>query len=174
MNDDDVFLRNFLAGKKELEDSLPIDAFVMVIKFDLERGEGFFLAARQFIQLFGTLSIKSLTILCRQGNASMNYSNDEFDAILKKDLGYKLLKAQNGEQDIPYCLWDNVQPYDGQHEAFLQCLKNLRKVGKTEMSFIFDIVQNALNNRNEVIRLRDENHKLNNQPRNRFFGIFNK
>ena len=141
----------------------------MLIKFDEDVCGRFKDTAEQFIKLFGTLSIKSLMILCRQGSASMNYSDDDFDVILKDEMrnpGYKLLKTQNGGQDIPYCLWDNVRPYDGQHEAFLHCFENLRKIDRTELCFIFDMVQITLDNRIDK-RERDKINRLHNEQRSR-------
>ena len=166
MDDDDVFLTSFLSKRKELEQRTPIDVLLLVVKFDVDVGQGLTATAKQFFKLFGTQTVKSLMMLCIQGNSTKIYSDDEFDLKLKdetKNPGYKQLKTLNDGKDIPYCLWDNIRPYDGQMEAFLQRIENLKKIESIQMSYVFDMVKNELDNRAEI-RRQAEINKQNNQP----------
>ena len=70
---------------------LPLDAFVLVIKFDQKESKGFFGAAKQFVRYFGRIGIKSLMIICIQANDALILSTDEFREVLLRTDGYTYL-----------------------------------------------------------------------------------
>ena len=86
-------------------------------------------------------------ILCIQGSSQQHYSDVQFDKILKNDLNYKYLKEKNNNQDIPYCMWDNITPEPSQNEKLLKCLENRKQITLTEMEYIIDFVQNNIDNK---------------------------
>lgn len=90
INNDDIFLETFLQHRSEFESILPIDALILIIKFDKETGNGFLRAAKQFVKLFGSVSIRSLMLLCIQGNEELIFSNDDFDFVVRNSDGYRL------------------------------------------------------------------------------------
>jgi hypothetical protein len=90
-SDDTVFQEQFLKNKNYLLNILPIDAFILIIKFDENQSRGFFLAAQQYFRYFGRMGIKSLMILCIQGNPKRIYSNEDFRKIFLTTDGYKFL-----------------------------------------------------------------------------------
>lgn len=161
-DDDDLyFLKKFLDNRSEVENVLPILALMLVVTFDETTVcQGFLSVAKQFVKLFGTTSITSLMILCIQETFESACSNqDAFETVLRQSDGYKYLIEKNGGQEIPYCLWDNVNPFAGQQDRFRQCLLKLRKIEKLSMSFIFDLIRNELEYRNDI--LRGENNETN-------------
>ena len=60
--DDTIFQTEFLKSKAKLLSLLPLDAFVLVTKFDKEESKGFYPAAKQFVQFFGRLGIQVVII----------------------------------------------------------------------------------------------------------------
>ncbi len=75
---DDVLLNSFLEKRNELEERLPIDALVLVIKFDSDACPGFKKAAEQSRKIFGTSTTQSMMLLCVQGNPHTRYADDDF------------------------------------------------------------------------------------------------
>ena len=57
------FLTKFSERKTDFLQLTPIDAFVLVIKFDQDKSSSFLDAAKQFFEAFGTKGLKSLMIL---------------------------------------------------------------------------------------------------------------
>jgi ABC-type dipeptide/oligopeptide/nickel transport system ATPase component len=148
--DDDVFLLKFIERRAELEQRLPIDALLLVIKFEKHLGTKFLHSAKQFLRLFGTPSLKSLIILCIQGDEKEIYPDDDFEQVLRITDGYVHLKEKNEGRDIPFLLWDNIQPYPSQIQNLISCLRNRRQITQTEMGFIFQMVENELQKRREI------------------------
>ncbi len=142
--DDTIFQTEFLKSKAKLTTLLPIDAFVLVIKFDKEESKGFFSAAKQFVQFFGRLGIQSLMIICIQANEQMVFSSNKFQNILLQSDGYKYLKEKNSDFAIPYCLWDNIRPPADQETNFLNCLKELKPFNKIYFEYSCDMLQNDI------------------------------
>ena len=155
VQDDDVFSTSFLAKRNELEERLPVDALVLVIQFDIDVGIGFNAAAHQLTKLFGRRTIQSLMILCIQGNSNTRYADDDFENVIRNSDGFKYLTEKNHGQEIPFCLWDNLRPYRTQINDFIRCLENRRQITSTELSFIFDMVENDLENRKQIRRIQN-------------------
>ena len=169
-DDHDVFLTRFLAKRNELEEVVkqrPIDAFLLVIKFERETSHGFHTASKHFVKLFGTQTIESLVIICIQSSFDEIYSDNDFKPILKNSEGYKYLKEKNQNIDVPYCLWDNIRPYPEQNAHLLACLENRRKIELRDIGFIFDLVNNELQSQ-KVIRdiIEDNDRKSKEQAKN--------
>jgi hypothetical protein len=141
---DEVFERQLLKHKTKLIAICPIDAFVLVLKFEIDHCDGFKKAAEQFTKFFGTQSLKSLVIICIQSSTEHHYSDRDFDKMFKEQFYYKYLKEKNGNTDIPYCLWNNITPYPNQNNNLLKCLENRKPIATTDMEFIFDFIQNDL------------------------------
>ncbi len=141
---DEVFERQFLKHKNKLREICPIDAFVLVLKFDIDKCDGFKKAAVQFTKLFGTPSLKSLAILCIQSSSEHHYSDRDFDKMFKEQFYYKYLKEKNDNTDIPYCLWNNITPYPNQDNNLLKCLENRKQITIKDMNYIFDFISNEL------------------------------
>jgi hypothetical protein len=129
---------------------LPIDAFVLVVKFDKEESKGFFSAAKQFVQFFGRLGIQSLMIICIQANEQMIFSTNKFHTILLRSDGFNYLKEKNSGSAIPYCLWDNLRPPADQETNFLNCLKELKQFNKIYFEYSCDMLQNDINRIEEL------------------------
>jgi hypothetical protein len=143
---DEVFQTEFLKQRKKLREICPIDAFVLVLKFEIDQCDGFKKAAVQFTKYFGTQPLKSLVILCIQGSSQHHYSDRQFDVMFKDQFYYKYLKERNENIDIPYCLWNNITPYPNQDNNLLKCLENRKQITSKEMDYIFDFIQNDLDN----------------------------
>jgi len=75
--DETIFYVEFLKRKEYFLELVPIDAFILVIKFDQNISSSFLDAAKQYVQVFGTAGIKSLMILCIQGSEKRRYSKGE-------------------------------------------------------------------------------------------------
>jgi hypothetical protein len=151
-SDDTVFQEQFLKNEKYLLSILPIDAFVLIIKFDEDQSRGFFLAAQQYFRYFGRLGIKSLIILCIQGNQKRIYSDEDFRKIFLNTDGYKFLLEKNHGIEIPYCLWDNFNfaYYNDQEKEFLNKLNTLQKIDETRFQYMCDMLINDINRINEL------------------------
>jgi hypothetical protein len=141
---DEVFEREFLKSKNKLREICPIDALVLVLKFEIDKCEGFKKAAEQFTKLFGTQSLRSLAILCIQSSSEHHYSDRDFDKMFKEQYYYRYLKERNGNTDIPYCLWNNITPYPNQNNNLLKCLENRKQIDTRDMDYIFDFLQNQI------------------------------
>jgi hypothetical protein len=127
-----------------LREICPIDALVLVLKFEIDQCDGFRKAAGQFTKLFGTQSLNSLVILCIQSSSEHHYSDRDFDKMLKEQFYYKYLKEKNGNTDIPYCLWNNIHPYPNQDNNLLKCLENRKQITSDDMGYIFYFISNEL------------------------------
>jgi hypothetical protein len=127
-----------------LSEICPIDALVLVLKFEINECYGFKQAAVQFTKLFGTQSLKSLVILCIQSSAVIHYSDKQFDEMFKEQYYYKYLKEKNGNSDIPYCLWNNISPYPNQDNNLSNCLESRTQITSQDMNYFFDFIQNYL------------------------------
>ena len=142
--DDTIFPKKILEQKSDLAKLLPIDAFALVVKFDRDQCPSFNITAKQFCDLFGTESIKSLIIICIQGNNKRIYSDTEFRSIFYETEAYKYLLLKNRDTRIPYCLWDNLRPYDGQETKLLDCLTNLEPFTDTKFNYMCNMLENYL------------------------------
>ena len=125
---------------------LPLDAFVLVIKFDQKESKGFFGAAKQFVRYFGRIGIKSLMIICIQANDALILSTAEFRDVLLKTDGYTYLFKKNSNISIPFCLWDNLSNGSSsiQEENFVTCLQKLEPFGKINFEYTCDMLQNDI------------------------------
>lgn len=138
---ENLFMDKFLEKKNELLGACPIDAFVLVIKFDVRESKPFLLTAKQFVKCFGSLGTKSLIILCIQGNPQRRFSDDDFDEIIKSSDGYRYLKEKNDNRPIPYCLWENIHSeYLNQRANFELCQKQVSPYTDVHMKFAFDLI----------------------------------
>jgi hypothetical protein len=138
-----IFFRNFLSKKEQLLNAAPIDAFLLVTKFDRDESGAFLQTAEHFVKSFGKPALKSLIILCLQGSPARRYSDSEFDEILKQTSGYTYLKSSNSDNEIKYLLWENIYaPYPNQRQNFDSVRKSLPKYSKEQMEMAFDLVEN--------------------------------
>jgi predicted GTPase len=138
-----IFFRSFLNKKEQLLNAAPIDAFVLVTKFDRDESGAFLQTAEHFVKSFGKPALKSLIILCIQGSPARRYSDSEFDEILKQTSGYTYLKSSNSDNEIKYLLWENIYaPYPNQRQNFDSVRKSLPKYSKEQMEMAFDLVEN--------------------------------
>ena len=88
---------------------------------------------------FDQEGLKSLMLLCIQGNEEIRFANDEFKRILLESNGYKYLVEQNNGSPIPFCLWDNFKPYEMQNKNFEECLELLIPFEKNKLYNSFEI-----------------------------------
>ena len=57
-------------------------------------------------------------------------SDKDFKQCLHKSDGYRYLFEKNGENHLPFCLWDNIKPYPTQQQDFDNCLNHLQTFDK--------------------------------------------
>lgn len=134
-----LFFEKFPQQKIALENICPIDGIVLVLKFDRDNCFSFLNTARQVVSAFDQEGLKSLMLLCIQGNEEIRFANDEFKRILLESNGYKYLVEQNNGSPIPFCLWDNFKPYQWQMENFEECLVKLATFEQIKMSYSFKL-----------------------------------
>lgn len=123
---------------------MPLDALILLIKFDIDKSRIFLPAAKQFFIAFGTLSLKSLMILCIQSNSERIYCDDDFKEIFLNSDGYKYLKEKNNSVDIPYILWDNFQSYAEQKEHFNRAVNILQQFEMQNLQNVLDKIESEL------------------------------
>lgn len=142
---ENLFLKKFLEKKEEMLDACPIDAFVLVIKFDGRESRPFLPTAQQFVKCFGSVAITSLIILCIQSNRWKKYTDNEFEYIIKNSDGYRYLKNKNAWIPVQYCLWENIgREYANQREKFEQCQKRVQPFTYTKMRSAIDMIEEKL------------------------------
>jgi hypothetical protein len=131
------FIEKFLNERSKLLETETIDGIILVINFE----EGIFskLNAEQFVKLFGSPTIKSLMLLAIKANS--NTSENEFKAKIMQNPVFQYLRHKNNE-DVQYFLWNNINLYDSQEDAFLESLNKLEPINLQQMSFIFDLFKN--------------------------------
>ena len=134
-----IFNQNFLTPGTVLENICPIDGIVLVLKFNRDNCFSFLNTARQVVSAFDQEGLKSLMLLCIQGNEEIRFANDEFKRILLESNGYKYLVEQNNGSPIPFCLWDNFKPYEMQNKNFEECLELLIPFEKNKLYNSFEI-----------------------------------
>ena len=115
--EDKVFLQSYRDNESVLKSMAPINAIVMVVKFNNTDALSFKNTAYEFWKIFGNRSIGSIVLLCIQ-TGDIIYSDDDFRRILTNSEGYKFLKSKNEDRDIPHVLWDNFHEYPNQTESF--------------------------------------------------------
>ena len=143
-DDDTIFEKSLLENKNMLLQEAPIDGFVLVIKFDKDKCRSFYNVAEHFYKSFGAEGIKSVMLLCIQGNEAMIYENDEFKEILFRSDGYVYLKEKNAGADVQYCLWDNFSEYPRQKIKFQECLNNLQPYTELHFRMAFNMIENKM------------------------------
>ncbi len=142
-----------LQRKAEIKQRLPIDAFVLIIKFENNVGTYFAKSVQQIIRIFGKPSLNSFILLCILGDKQTRYSDVDFEKMLRKDEGFVFLKQANEGRDIPFCLWDNKIPYPSQIENLIRCLETCKKIGETEFAYIFQMVETECKNKEKILDL---------------------
>lgn len=155
-----LFFLTFPRHKTALENICPIDGIVLVLKFDKDNCFSFSNTARQFMSAFDQEGLKSLMLLCIQGNEEIRFGNDKFREILLESSGYKYLVEQNNGAPIPFCLWDNFRPYQRQMENFEECLTRLLRFEKINMSYSFKLMSKEL----RILELEEQ--LIRNRPNN--------
>ena len=156
---DTVFQSEILLRKNDLKLLIPISAFALVIKFNADRCPSFFVAAKQIARLLGRETLKSLIIICIQGNERRIYSDTEFENILYSSDGYRHLLDKNFNVPIPYCLWDNFKPYLNQEEKLISGLNRLELFTMVKFNYMICILENNYEDhreRDEERRRREE------------------
>jgi hypothetical protein len=129
----------------------PINAIVLVIKFDQKESTSFLSSAKDLYSAFGYDALKSLMLVCIQASDRLKMGDNEFKQCLYNSDGYKYLKEKKGN-DLPYCLWDNIKPYPTQQQDFDNCFHHLQTYDKRSVSFSFQLIEKHI----EVIELRNE------------------
>ena len=142
---ENLFLNQFLAKRSDLLAKVPISAFVLVVKFDRNQCRAFHESAKKFVRCFGSEGIKSLVILCIQGNPARRYSDDEFQEIFAESEGARFLFRKNNSQKLNMCLWENIHgDYPGQKDRFDAIVNNLPEFTDIHMKYAFDMIENQL------------------------------
>ena len=146
VNDEYRFFKKFLDHKNVLINFAPINAIVIVVKFDQRESNNFLDAAKNCYSAFGKEGLKSVMLVCIQANDRLIMSNADFKKCLFESDGYKFLKEKNDAQPIPYCLWDNLNPnrYPTQQEDFDDCLLHLRALDRRSLNFSFELIEREL------------------------------
>lgn len=143
--DESLFYREFLRNEERFLQIAPIDAFLMLIKFDIDSSEGFFYAARDFVSSFGAPGIISLVLVCIQSNPKRRFGNADFERVLKNSDGYRFLKRENENHDIQWCLWENLQnEYPDQLKNLFACIFRVQPFKRDFFKFSFQMVKNKL------------------------------
>ena len=146
VNDEYRFFKKFLEHKNVLIKFAPINAIVIVVKFDQRESNNFLDAAKNCYSAFGKEGLKSVMLVCIQANDRLIMSNADFKKCLFESDGYTFLKEKNDAQPIPYCLWDNLNPnrYPTQQEDFDDCLLHLRALDRRSLNFSFELIEREL------------------------------
>lgn len=144
VSDDKLYMKRLVESKNDLLNKMPINAFVMVIKFDQnqnddeQRDKMFLSAAKKFTKCFGSEAIKSLIVLCI-GNAN----NENLDAKIRESSGFKYLQTKHPH--TKYCLWENIYTDNTkQREKFYECLSGLEMFTQVHMRLALSSVENQL------------------------------
>ncbi len=141
------FLTTFLKRKTEFLQLTPIDAFILVIKFDTDKSSSFLDAVQQFMNAFGITGLKSLMILCIQSNDKLIYGKDKFENIILNSDGYLHLLEKNENKNVPYCLWDNLKEYKNQKNCFIENLNKLSAFTSDDMKNAFYTIEKEIKNK---------------------------
>ena len=142
--DSKMFSIEFLKYKQEILDLAPIDGIVFVIDFNNENSNEFLELSKQFTCLFGYEAIKSLMLLCIQGDEKILNGLEEFEDKIIKSFGYEYLKRENEGENIPYCLWHNIRPYYNQADNFIYCFKKLQKFDKKMIGCSLELMEKEI------------------------------
>lgn len=142
--DETIFFAEFLKKKQYFLEIVPIDAFILVIKFDQDKSGSFLDAAKHYVKAFGTEGIKSMMLLCIQGSEKRRYAKDDFKSIILNSDGYLYLVKKNENIQIPYCLWDNFREYTNQEKNFEECLNKLKPFTMLHMKYAMDNIDNIV------------------------------
>jgi hypothetical protein len=146
VNDQLLFLEAFKNSKSALDSNSQVEGIILVVKFDKDQSNGFTGAVKEFLSAFSSMSIKSLMLLCIQGNNELIYSQREFEGVLYNSEGYQFLKARNNNNDIPYCLWDNFNEYFEQTQNFNSAISRLQPLDGIALPYIFNFVEKEIEN----------------------------
>ena len=139
LTDEYIFFKQYLGRKAELINFAPINAIVLVVKFDEKESIGFGTAVKDFYSAFGHDGLQSVMLVCIQGKLNLNES--DFKQCLYNSDGYKYLEGKKGGP-IPFCLWDNLNPnrYPSQQQDFDNCLYFLQTFDEREMDNSFKLI----------------------------------
>ena len=154
---DALFFQEFLNFRERILVEAPTHAFLLVVKFNVNEAAAFYIAAEQFFRAFGDEGIKSVVIVCIQGNPARMYGRDQFRQVLIETDGYKYLKRRNGNVDIPFCLWDNVDinRHPRQREELLNLINPLPNYSLTHWRMALNAMENAIDNFNREDAIRN-------------------
>lgn len=84
-----------------------IDAIMLVVKLRPKCIFSFVEESKMFVKYFGKLALPSILILCIQEGENI-LSTDDLRNLVESSDGYKYLKINNNNCDIPYCRWNNL------------------------------------------------------------------
>jgi len=118
-----------------------IDSFVLCVRFDGDHPLLFDEAARAFNNVFGVKGIRSMFLLVIQ--VESRKTDEEMKEILYRTSGYRYLKDKINK-DIPFCLWDNHNPFQNQKVNFKACSANVEKFYFTQE--VFELIQGQIIN----------------------------
>ena len=142
--DSKLFSIEFLKFKEKILELAPIDALVFVIDFNDESSNHFLQLSRQLTCLFGYEAIKSMMLLCIEGDVKIRNGLEDFEDKMVNSFGYQYLKRENENQDIPYCLWHNIRPYYNQSENFINCFTKLQKMNKKNLECTLELMEKEI------------------------------
>ena len=156
LTDEYIFFKQYLERRAELIEFAPINAIVLVVKFDEKESVGFGAAVKNFYSAFGHDGLQSVMLVCIQGK--LNLDEKEFKQCLFDSDGYKFLKEKKGGE-IPYCLWDNLNPkrYSSQQEDFDSCLYFLKTFDEQAIADSFQLIIKQM----EIMELKKKIKKKN-------------
>lgn len=162
--DESIFFKKFLENKDALL-KYGDYGLILVVKFYDYSSDGFLLAAKDFLSVFGCNGLQSLIIFCIQ-SGKIRFSNSHFERIINESSGYNYLLHKNNKRKIPYVLWDNFKPYPNQVDQLFSCLDLINKFDSGQMQLSFKLVQNHVSQLYLEEKLRrsniDKSEKRNN------------
>ena len=140
------FFNEYLLFKKAILSLAPINAIVLVVKFDQKDALSFLSAAKDFHSVFGDEGLGSLMLVCIQGSDKLTMSDADFEKCLHASDGYKFLCKKNENKPIPHCLWDSFSQfnYPTQESDFENCILNLRPYNEMYLKFSFQLVERQI------------------------------
>jgi hypothetical protein len=149
------FLKNICNNKEKLIKQTPIDAIVLIVKFDrYDYSDMFFNIAELFYSAFGSSAMKSLMILGFQANNVINDINFQFD--LYNSTGYKYLYEKNMNNPIPICLCNGLMSKQDQKDSFFNCINNLEEYNQRKMIYAIELIEKE----SYIFKLKEKLNKI--------------
>ena len=158
LRDRNLFLTALKNYETQIQNLLPLNGLLLVVKFIGNKSESFERSVEYFIEAFESSSLKSLMLICIQ--AGVKYDDEQFKGILFNSNGYKYLKSKNNGQDIQYCLWDNLEPYAEQIQSFNERIKYLTQIDRPALGSMSCSVENQLRKQSSLVYQLENSNSL--------------